>query len=168
MEDKDYRNTQQLVLAFRALDRSVEKSLLSGIGVEAVAVAVQSYRRLHERAGHMMPEDYFITEVLALPDDISAASDETQLAQLHMLATQAIEYLEGLARMQRRAAAEDSAAEPDDMRRLGRDLQEQIVSLTRATLRRALSNIDIDLKVDVGRPGAPPEPPSEPEERPGR
>lgn len=159
MDEKDFRNIQQLALAFRALDRSVEKSLMSGMGEAAGATAVSSYRRLQARAAELLAEDFYITEVLQFPDDSENEDGDDKLAQVHLLASQALDYLEGMARAHRRAI--NDAADIEDVRGLGRDLQEQIATLTRNTLRRALGSID--LKVEIERSGTPPAPPAPPE-----
>ena len=166
MDEKDFRNIQQLALAFRALDRSVEKSLMSGMGEAAGDTAVTAYSRLQARAALLLPDDFYITEVLQFPEDSANEDGDDKLAQVHLLASQALDYLEGMARAYRRSSID--AADIEDVRGLGRDLQEQIVTLTRNTLRRALGSIDVRLEVERAAgtppsPPAPPEPPMEPE-----
>jgi hypothetical protein len=159
VDEKDFRNIQQLALAFRALDRSVEKSLMSGMGEAAGDTAVTAYNRLQARAALLLPDDFYITEVLQFPDDSENEDGDDKLAQVHLLASQALDYLEGLARAYRRTT--NDVADIEDVRGLGRDLQEQIATLTRNTLRRALGSID--LKVEIERSGTPPTPPAPPE-----
>jgi hypothetical protein len=52
----------------------------------------------------------------------------------------------------------------EELRSMGRDIQEQILSVTRNTLKRAMANIDITVqRATPPEPPQPPEPPEAPE-----
>ncbi len=161
MDEQQNKSVQQLLLAFKSLQKSVEKSLLTGIAQGAGTTAVRGYQRLQSRAQELMPDDFFITEVLIL-DVEEDASDDQQLAQVNLLSSQAVDYLEGLNKAQAKAAAK---ADFEDfgytLRDLGQEIQDQVMNMTRKTLKRAVANIDIS--VDPRKDPFPPMPPAPPE-----
>lgn len=161
MDETLNKTVQQLLLAFRSLQKSVEKSLMTGISDGAGTTAVRGYERLQARAKQLIPDDFFITEVLILDVDENA-SDDKKLAQVNLLASQAVDYLEGLYKAQAKAA---SRADFEDLgislRDLGQEIQDQVMNMTRKTLKRAVANIDVN--VDPRKNPFPPMPPVPPE-----
>ncbi len=160
--------------ALRALQRSVERALATGLIDGAGEMAAQSYQGLHQKISDLLPDDFYITNSLKLetkPDD----SDQKTLGRVQIVATQLAIYIEGMLREVGSSAEgrgwsfhwtnEAPGAPPrpvkppippvppvppvspisEEMRNLGRDIQEQIINLTRSTLRRALSNLDVNI-----------------------
>ena len=155
MDESGVNALNQLRLAFRSLAKSVEKALMTEMYPGAGDVTVKNYRALHARAVELLPDDYYVREVLAL--DVPAdAPDKQKLAAVSLQAGQMVDYLESL----QRAEAKPMFTGPDleEIRTMGRDLQDQILSVTRTTLKRALANIDITMQ----RPPEPPSPPAPP------
>src|SRR5262249_38595412 len=100
------------------------------------------------KVAEIYPEDFYITETLALE-----ASDEGKerhmLSQVQLAANQMLIYLDGLLREYRMT----SGASPNDFsdlkswgRDFGRDLQSQIINMTRATIERAVRNVDFEVQ----------------------
>lgn len=167
MDENLNKTVQQLLLAFKSLQKSVEKSLLTGIADGTGATAIRGYQRLQARAKELMPDDFFITEVLVL-DVEEDADDDKNLAQVNLLSSQAVDYLEGLYKAQAKAAAKADFEEIGySLRDLGQEIQEQVMNMTRKTLKRAVANIDIseDPRKDPfpPMPPTPPEPPEPPQ-----
>ncbi len=109
---------------------------------------VKSYQGIQRKVAELFPEDFYITDTLALESD-GEAQERHMLSQVQLAASQMIIYLEGLLREYRMT----SGATPGDWgdirdlgRSFGRDLQEQILNLTRTTIRRAVEGIDIDVQ----------------------
>lgn len=150
---------RQLYTALKALQKSVERTLLQDFTEGAGEPSVRSYQNLHSRVTELLPDDFYIADGLALatkPDD----SDRKMLGAVQFTVNQLISYLEGQVRGINRPSGSGGGGSwsfeapqpphppspPDfgDLKNLGRDLQEQIVNMTRSTIKRALSNIDID------------------------
>ncbi len=164
MEENQTKAVQQLLLAFKSLQRSVEKGLLTGIAEGAGTTAVRSYVRLQERAKQLLPDDFFIGDVLIL-DINEDESDNKKLAQVNLLSSQAVDYLEGLNKAASRTATQANFEDLGySLRDLGQEIQDQVMHMTRKTLKRAVANIDINDRKDPfpPMPPAPPEPPAPP------
>ncbi|MBE2184628.1 MAG: hypothetical protein IAE89_14455 [Anaerolineae bacterium] len=165
MDENQTKAAQQLLLAFKSLQRSVEKGLLTGIAEGAGTTAIRSYVRLQERAKKLLPDDFFIGDVLIL-DVNEDESDNKKLAQVNLLSSQAVDYLEGLDKASSRAATgADFVDLGYSLRDLGQEIQDQVMNMTRKTLKRAVANIDINDRKDPfpPMPPAPPHAPAEPE-----
>lgn len=154
MDENTNKSLNQLLLALKSLAKAVEKAYFQEMGpgsYQGIGVTVaKNYRSLHTRAVELLPDDFYVRDVLVLevsPD----ATDQQTLGQVNLMVSQLTDYLENLAKTEYRV---NFAAEMDDLKGLGRDLSEQIISLTRNTIRRAISNIDIG--------AAPPPPPTPP------
>lgn len=165
MDETTAASLSQLRLAFKALSKSVEKALMTGMYTGAGGVSVKNYLALHARAVEQLPDDYYVREVLSLdlPED---APEKQKLAAVSLQAGQMVDYLDGLLKADVRAAY--SGPDLDELKTLGRDLQEQILAVTRTTLKRALSGIDISISKgpvppEPPEPPMPPEPPAPPE-----
>jgi uncharacterized protein YjbI with pentapeptide repeats len=153
MDEAALNKLRQYTQAVKALQKAVEKSITQGMIEGTGRMVAKNYRGLHAKIVELMPDDYFITDTLALELDDNA-SDEQILGQVQLAATQMIIYLEGqIKESGRTASVSFSTVEGADFRSLGRDLQEQIVNLTRTTLRRALTNVDVDVEIGKHRHG---------------
>jgi hypothetical protein len=149
------------MIALKALAQAVEKSVLTGAYDGTGDMMVKNYRDLHAKVVQLLPEDYYVTSVLVLdvPHD---APEKQKAAHVNLAINQLVSYLDNLLRGERNV---NFAAEIEDLKELGRDLQQQIVVVTRKALRRALANIDVevDIKRDPPQPPEPPQPPQPPE-----
>jgi hypothetical protein len=161
MDESTNRELAQLQQAFRSLSRSVEKGLLTDMYAGAGDVVVRSYRALHAKAVELLPDDYYVAQVLdlELPAD---AGDRQKLAAVSLQTNQMVDYLDGFTHADAKAVF--SGPDMEELRSMGRDIQEQILSVTRNTLKRAMANIDITVqRATPPEPPQPPEPPEAPE-----
>jgi hypothetical protein len=150
MDENTSKSLNQLVLALKSLSKSVEKSLYHGRHQGVGDMVAKSYRSLHARAVELLPDDFYVRDVLVL-EPSPETSDKEKLSQAHLQVSQLTDYLESLLKAERRV---DFSAEVGDWKEFGRDLSEQIISMTRTTLKRAISNIDVGTN-----PPPPPTPP---------
>ena len=167
MDETTAASLSQLRLAFKSLAKSVEKALMTEMYPGSGDQSARSYRSLHTHAVTLIPDDYYVREVLAL-DVADDAPEKQKLAAVSLQAGQMVDYLDGLLKPDPRIAF--SSPDFDDIRTLGRDLQEQILAVTRTTLKRALSGIDISISKGPmpPEPPEPPEPPTPPEPPKGK
>ena len=148
MDEQMYAKIQQYQQALKALQRSVERSLQEGTYEGTGKMGVKSYQGIQRKIAELFPEDFYITDTLVL--EVSGEEKERHmLSQVQLAASQMIIYVEGLLR-DYRVSTGTVGADPADWRSLGknigRDLQEQIINMTRATIQRAVSNIDVDVQ----------------------
>lgn len=148
MDEQMYAKVQQYQQALKALQRSVERSLQENTYEGTGKMGVKSYQGIQRKIAELFPEDFYITDTLLL--EISGEEKERHmLSQVQLAASQMIIYVEGLLR-DYRVSTGTVGADPVDWRSLGknigRDLQEQIINMTRATIQRAVSNIDVDVQ----------------------
>lgn len=154
MDEADNKALMGLQQAFKSLSRSVEKGLLTDMYAGAGDVALRSYHALHAKAVELLPDDYYVREVLDL--DLPAdAADRQKLAAVSLQTNQMVDYLDNQVHADPRQMF--TGPDMEELRTMGRDLQDQILSVTRNTLRRAMANIDISVQRS-----APPEPPVPP------
>ena len=70
----------QLRLAFKSLSKSVEKALMTEMYPNSGDLSARSYRALHTHAVTLIPDDYYVREVLAL--DVADDAPEKQTVVL--------------------------------------------------------------------------------------
>lgn len=138
MDEQTFNELNKLTLAIKALSKSVERALMTSTYEGTAAMMVKNYRSLQARAAQLLPDDYFVTDTLVL-DIAPETSEKETVAQVQLAVQQLSAYLEG----QLRGYRGNFVSVGDDFRSLGRDLQEQIINVTKYALRRALTNIDI-------------------------
>lgn len=163
MDENTSKNLSQLLLALKSLTKTVEKSLMQGMVQGTGDVVVKNYRSLHARAVELLPDDFYVRDVLVL-DIAEDANDKQKLGQVHLQVSQLTDYLENLVRTEYRV---NFTGDMDDLKNLGRDITDQILSLTQKTIRRAISNIEVGTNPPPPpppppHPGAPPTPPTPP------
>ncbi len=148
MDEQMYVKIQQYQQALKALQRSVEHSIQNETYEGTGRMAVKSYQGIQRKVAELLPEDFYVTETLALDAD-PELKERHMLSQVRLAANQLMIYLDGLLREYR----SKSGVEPADWNELkqwgstfGRDLQERIISMTRATIERAVRNVDIDVQ----------------------
>ncbi len=174
MLDENKRQAlRQLLPALKSLAKSVEHSYWSGSYEGTGDMAVKSYRSLQRRIAELLPDDVYVTEALAL-EIKPEATEQQMVAQVQLAVSQLYSYLEGLVKSSR------PAGDMEDISELGRELRDRIVLTTRDAIRKAMSNMDIDIDIDnepwgtkkkrivikggseVPEPPEPPEPPKPP------
>lgn len=163
MDENTSKSLNQLLLALKSLTKTVERSLVQDMVQGVGDTVIKNYRSLHARAVELLPEDFYVRDVLVL-DIAPDANDKQKLGQVHLQVSQLTDYLEGLLKAERRV---DFTAEVEDLKGLGREISDTILRQTRETIRRAFANIDIGVSgAGVGQtPPQPPHPPQPP--RPG-
>lgn len=157
MDDKTIEALSGLVRAVKALSKSVERGLNMGWYQGTGDTVVKQYRALQAKALQILPDDYYVKEVFA-PELIEASDEEKQTMQIRLVLNQLEDYLRGILRdeTEQRDFLVGDEGNPGAM---GKELQEQILNITRKTLKRALSQIDIG---SIPEPPEPPEPPIPP------
>ncbi|HLV33699.1 MAG TPA: hypothetical protein VKY59_01240, partial [Spirillospora sp.] len=150
MDEQTTQQLQQLLTALRALQQSVEKAVQNRTYSGTGQMALKSYRNLHSRIAQALPDDFYITEVLAL--DIADDADEAQIvAQVNMAAGQLVTYLEQQLRQETRRPQGfhfDVEDESFDFQEMGRALRDRILAQTKDTIRKAMAGIDIDIDLE--------------------
>lgn len=148
MDDVSYQKVQQYLQALKALQRSVERALQEGTFEGTGRMAVKSYQGIQRKIAELFPEDFYVTDTLAL-ESSEEAKERHMVSQVQLAASQMIIYLDGLLR-DYRVASGTPASDFGDLKNLGRtfgrELQDQILNITRATIQRAVSNIDVDVQ----------------------
>lgn len=152
MDDAMYQKLQQYLQALKALQRSVERALHEGTYEGTGRMAVKSYQGIQRKIAELFPEDFYVTDTLSL--EVSDDAKERHLvSQVQLAASQMLIYVEGLLRDYRTTSGV-SAADYGDLKSIGRDLQEQILRVTKTTLRRALENVEVDVHTPDTMAGA--------------
>src|SRR5579871_5971640 len=148
MDETMYQKIQQYHQALKALQRSVERSLQEGTYEGTGRMGVKSYQGIQRKVAELLPEDFYITDTLAL--ELNGDEKERHMAsQVQLAASQMIIYLEGILREYRVSTGTvgtDMADWKSFGRSFGQDLQQQIINMTRATIQRAVSDVDIDVQ----------------------
>src|SRR5664279_2064447 len=147
MDETTYPKLQQYQQAVKALQRSVERSLQEDTYEGTGKMAVKSYQGIQRKIAELYPEDFYLTDTLSL--EVGGDDQERHmLSQVQLAANQMIIYLEGLLR-EYRASSGVAPADWGDLRTwgrdFGRDLQQQIINMTKATIERAVRNVDVDV-----------------------
>jgi len=149
MDEQAANQIRRLLPALESLARSAREALSSGTYQGTAEMTVRSYRTLHAKVAEVLPDDVYITEALAL-DYPETAGEQERVAAVRLAATQLIEYLKG----QMRGATSSGAgwaAEIEQLKDVTRSLSDRILAQTRESLRRALADIDVEIKVDEER-----------------
>lgn len=158
MDENIRTELTQLLLAVKSLGKAAEKSVFNNTYDGIGDMVVKNYRDLHARVSQVLPDDYYVTEVLKL-DIATDANDKQKVAQVNLAIGQLTNYVENTLKSDPVTFTGDI----EDIKSMGRELQQQILSVTRSALRRALSNIDIEVDIrDTPEPTTPPEPPTPP------
>ncbi len=169
---------QRLLHAIRALMGAVERALMTDTTDGVGDAMVTNYTKLHTKIAESYPEDYYLTDVLAL--DVPEDTDNAQkIALVRLAATQLESYLQSLLEDQESEEFWGGSPPPGFKRRgrrgsshwrkhrsqerdFGAELSDEILNFTKETLRRALSSIDIVIDDDVPEPPEPPKPKRKP------
>lgn len=167
-EEMNSAELNQVLMAFKALSKNVEKQLHIGIYEGTGDISVRSYQALHRKIKELLPDDFYITEVLTY--EPVEGNDRQKLGAINILCGQMTDYLKELLRNHPSGDGGSFAfrGDADELKGLGRELQDQILSLTKNSIRRAISNIDIQVNSsregrDVPQPPQPPQAPQPPQ-----
>jgi uncharacterized protein YjbI with pentapeptide repeats len=156
MDEATQAKLTSLLAALSALQKSTERALVQGLAGGTGRLAARTYQSLQRKIAELLPDDFYIAEALTL-DLNDGMTDEQIAAQVQFAATQLIGYLETMVKTPR-----PRKGDFEDLRSAARDIQDQVVNVTRTTLRRALNDLDIDLDIRIPRPPIPPVPPAPP------
>lgn len=144
MNETTLNELQKLMQAVKALSKTVERAVMTRTFDGAGAMMVKSYRSLQRKATEILPDDFFLRESLdlELPDN---ATDEQMAGQVRLGISQMQVYLDEVIRAERPFIGMDTI---EDIGSLGKQIQEQVLSMTKTTLKRAMSNIDFGWRDD--------------------
>ena len=140
MDENTLQEISRLREALKGLTIAADKSLHIREYSGASALHIKNYRRLYARALELLPDDA-ILPAYALDDDIAEPND--QLAQVQLLSEQMNLYLRGLLR-----GWSPVGGDIDDLRNMGGELRDQIITMTKRSLRHALSHVDFGMEED--------------------
>ncbi|NDJ34737.1 MAG: pentapeptide repeat-containing protein [Chloroflexi bacterium] len=145
MDEQRIQALSRLGKALKALHKTTERALHTGMTEGVAAMAVSSYQKLQRQAAELLEGDFYVSDVLALEVEPEYDDDRT-IRQVQFVASQLTDYLKGVL----------SEYEPEQFTRppspesLGRELRDQIVNLTRLSISRALQGIDIAVEAMGG------------------
>jgi uncharacterized protein YjbI with pentapeptide repeats len=161
MDETMLNTLKQLMHGLRAFYRTLERGLQENHYTGTGKMMLRNYQTLQQKLAELLPDDFYVRDMLRL--DIDEQADErAQLTQVQFAASQMLIYLENLLREEQAAPPAVDAQGiplppepplPPDWRGFGREISEQIMNLTRNTLRRALSNVDVQYDIDLDLPG---------------
>jgi len=137
--------------ALKALQRSLEKAIASKTFTGTSSMALRSYQGLHSRVADLLPDDYYVNDLLVL--DLADDADEQQVvAQISLAVDQLQSYLEDMLGPQHQVPPVPPVPPVPDMDfgELGRTLRDRILAQTKDTIRRAMAEIDLDIDIDTG------------------
>ena len=156
MDENTLQELSRLREALKALTSAADKSLFVEQYRGTGGMHVKNYRRLHARVMEILPDDSILPSYTL--DDDDAPDEQAQLAQVRLVAEQLSMYLRGLLRESR-----PNNAEFEDIRHIGGELRDQIITMTKRSLQQALSNIDLgftgeehEIEHDFDVPGSGP------------
>ena len=145
MNEQTRDQLQQILRALEALDHSVRSATRADAIAGTGPMILRSYQSLQARAAERLPEDVFVCESLRLAPEPDL--DEAQLiARVSLATSQLSAYLNSLLRARRRHQVEFDFDPGDiDLGEVSRTFRDTLVTQTRDTIRRAMSDIGIDL-----------------------
>src|SRR5262249_55953577 len=138
MDDTTIAALDGLIRALKAFSKSIERGLHTGLYEGTGNTILKQYRALQAKAVQILPDDFYVQEVFTpeVPED---ADDEQKNVQVRLVVDQLEDYLRSLLKNE---ADQRTQAGSDEDRLAGtsRELQEQILDITRKTLKRALAH----------------------------
>lgn len=151
MDEQQYAELRGLARALEALARESDHAFHGHPEYKGVGkMLIKQFERLYDRAKQLMPDDYYINEVMVLELD-EEADERSQLSQVNVLLGQLARYLKQTLREERRGhkRGEHSWGEWGELAESGRNFGEQAIEVARRAMRRAME--DIDFNVSSGR-----------------
>lgn len=149
VDENTIRALRQLLPALEALSSTLHEMGHSGLTDGAGDMALKSYRSLHAKIAALLPDDDYVTEVLVIEVDPSVG-DRQKLAQVQLAAKQLVKYLQSQMR-DSRGGFNIGPMGPDfeDLKDMTRNLRDRILAQTKDSIRRAMSDIDIEINLDT-------------------
>lgn len=144
MDEKTRETLSQIVLALKAFAKSVEKSFHMGMYDGTGEMIVRQYTSLHGKVRQLLPDDFYINEILVVDAVKESAEDEKIVSQIMLVSEQLLDYLQNLLKAEQQP---NSAKATGDLQDISRQFTEHMMNLTRTTLRRALSNFDVEVHI---------------------
>jgi uncharacterized protein YjbI with pentapeptide repeats len=151
MDETTQEHLKKALQALKTLQKSTERSLQMDMYQGTRKLVTRSYENLHQRIRELVPDDAFI-ESMTL--DYNSNTEEREiLTQVQFATHQLHTYLKDQIRQESEATWSfgdygEFTLEAERFKNLGREIQEQVMGVTRHTLRRALSNFDFDFTTD--------------------
>jgi hypothetical protein len=144
MDEKTRETLNQIVLALKAFAKSVEKSFHMGMYDGTGDMLVKQYRSLHGKVRQLLPEDFYINEILVLDAVQENTEDEKIVSQIMLVSEQLLDYIQNLLKAEQQA---NTTKNEDDLQGLSQQFTEHMMNLTRRTLKRALANFDVEVDI---------------------
>jgi len=144
MDEQNLEALKNIERALKSLQGSAQTALQTNTWQGAGKPLMRSYNGLYEKIRELLPDDVYV-ETLALHIEDGTGEQEL-VGQVNVAARQLYTYL--------REQTRESGLSGDwgdwgnfgrDMKNIGREIQEQVMGVTRNTVRRALSNIDFEI-----------------------
>lgn len=141
-DEKQTQDLLRLKHALRAMSKSVNKALMMGNVDGTGDMMLKNYQRLHAKTIELFPDDFFIQslEVELAPE----LDDKQKMSQVQLVTEQLATYVDSLLHDMRPSSFYDPIPDMEDIRNFGFNIRDQIVRLTRSTLKSTLANIDFD------------------------
>ena len=153
MNEETRDQLQQIVRALKALDQSLRQAMRADATAGTGAMVLRSYSALQARAAERLPDDVFVCEALRL-EPAPELDEEQLIAQVSLACNQLGTYLNSLLRARRRPQVDiDLDLDDIDFGEVSRTLRDTLVSQTRDTIRRAMSDIGIDFETSTAAGG---------------
>jgi hypothetical protein len=139
MDNETRKILSQMVTALKSMMKAMEKSYHMGMYEGTGDISVRNYSKLHKRIAGLLPDDFYITDVLTLelPSDLD---DEQKLGHVRMATDQLMDYVQTLLRPEI-----DEDGESIDVDDIGRDLKDHILVVTKKAIKRAMRNFDVEI-----------------------
>ena len=144
INEMDEQNLNQVLSALKALKQAAEEAVAKGQTAGTGTLTVRGYQRIYDQVRAAYPDDLFI-ETLALEIE-DGMTEDAVLNQTLYAATQLDRYL----REQNRVSSGGGEFAFSELKNLGRQIQEQVIGISRNTLKRAFANIDVDFEAGEG------------------
>jgi len=136
MSDLQQDQLNQLRRALRALERSLGKAQMTGSYAGLGDPAAKNFQRLLARAQELLPDDFFVQSLaLELPLGVD---EEQKIIQVQFALNQLAHYIDSLFRDE-----QGWGVEFEGIRNMGTEIRDQIIAMTKTTLKNALANIDL-------------------------
>ena len=96
MDENTHEALNKLILAVKAFTRSVEKSFHLGMYYGAADLMIRQYNGLHSKARQLLPDNFYINELLILEVAKETVEDEKVIAQIMLISEQLLDHLQNV------------------------------------------------------------------------
>src|SRR5690349_2252801 len=94
MDEKTREALNKLILAVKAFTGSVEKSFHVGMIEGTADMVVQQYNCLHSKAHQLLPDNFYINELLVLEPAKETIRNEQAISRVMLISEQLLDYLQ--------------------------------------------------------------------------